>query len=296
MQRYRTTDHPEASGRPSPVPWPTMAFDIDALRVEPGDTVDLAGIGTRDTPGWDPDDKDEGRARLLEQNERLEELQELLWAEGHHRVLVVLQAMDAGGKDGTIKHVFEGVNPSGVRVAAFKRPSSRELAHDYLWRAHAQVPGDGELVIFNRSHYEDVLVVRVEELVPKQRWKRRYRHIVEFERMLAEEGTTIVKIFLHISKQEQRERLQARLDEPHKNWKFEAGDLVPRSKWDQYQEAFEDALSETSTDVAPWYVIPADRKWYRNIAVSEILIQTLEGLKMDWPEPEEGLDRIVIPD
>ena len=271
-----------------------MAFDIGALRVEPGDKVVLAGIDTRDTPGWDPGDKEEGRARLLEQNERLEELQELLWAEHHHRVLVVLQAMDAGGKDGTIKHVFEGVNPSGVRVAAFKRPSSRELAHDYLWRAHAQVPGDGELVIFNRSHYEDVLVVRVEELVPKKRWKRRYRHIVDFERMLAEEGTTIIKIYLHISKEEQRERLQARLDEPHKNWKFETGDLVPRSKWDRYQEAFEDALSETSTDVAPWYVVPADRKWYRNIAVSEILIQTLESLKMDWPDPEEGLDQVVI--
>ncbi len=273
-----------------------MPFDIEALRVEAGAEVDLQAIDTRSTPSWDPDDKEEGRARLLELNDQLEQLQELLWAERRHRVLVVLQAMDAGGKDGTIRHVFEGVNPSGVRVAAFKRPSSKELAHDYLWRAHAQVPGDGELVIFNRSHYEDVLVVRVEELVAKRRWKRRYRHIVEFERLLADEGTTIVKIFLHISKDEQKERLQARLDEPHKNWKFEAGDLGPRSKWSEYQDAFEDALTETSTDFAPWYVVPADRKWYRNIAVSEILIQTLGKLEMNWPEPDEGLDQIVIPD
>jgi PPK2 family polyphosphate:nucleotide phosphotransferase len=202
--------------------------------------------------------------------------------------------MDAAGKDGTIRHVFEGVNPSGVRVAAFKKPSSRELAHDYLWRVHAEVPGDGELVVFNRSHYEDVLVVRVEELVPDKRWKRRFEHIRNFEQMLADEGTTIVKIFLHISKDEQAERLQARLDEPHKNWKFEPGDLGARAKWDDYMEAFTEVLEETSTDDAPWFIIPADRKWYRNIAISEILIQTLEGLNMDWPDPAPGLDQIVI--
>lgn len=280
--------------RCSPVGFAAMTFDIDQYRVAPGSKVDLGAIDTRSTPFWDNDDKDEGKAKLPELNARLEELQELLWAQGKHRVLVVLQAMDAGGKDGTVRHVFEGVNPSGVQVASFKRPSSEELAHDYLWRAHAVVPGDGELVVFNRSHYEDVLVVRVDGLVPEERWKRRYRHIVEFERMLAEEGTTIVKIFLHISKDEQKERLQARLDEPRKNWKFEAGDLGPRSKWDQYQKAFEDALEKTSTDDAPWYIVPADRKWYRNLAVSEILIQTLEGLEMSYPEPQEGLDQIVI--
>ena len=271
-----------------------MTFDIDEFRVEPGDTIDLGERSTDDTPFWDPDDKEEGRERLLEQNRRLEELQELLWAEGEHRVLVILQAMDAGGKDGTIRHVFDGVNPSGVRVAAFKQPSSRELAHDYLWRAHRQVPGDGELVIFNRSHYEDVLVFRVEELVAEERWKRRYGHIVDFERMLADEGTTIVKFFLHISKDEQTERFQSRLDEPHKNWKFSTGDLATRDKWDDYREAFEAVLEKTSTESAPWYIIPADRKWYRNIAVSEILIQTLEGLDMRYPDPEDGLDEIVI--
>jgi PPK2 family polyphosphate:nucleotide phosphotransferase len=269
-------------------------FDIDDLRVKPGAKVDLGDIDPRSTPHWDPDDRDEGRARLLELNERLEELQELLWAEHRNRVLVVLQAMDAGGKDGTIRHVFEGVNPSGVRVASFKQPSERELAHDYLWRAHAEVPGDGELTIFNRSHYEDVLVVRVAGLVPEKRWEKRFHHIVEFERMLADEGTTIVKVFLHISPDEQKERFQDRLDEPHKNWKFSTGDLAVRERWDDYMEAFEDVLEKTSTDVAPWYVVPADRKWYRNIAVSEILIQTLEGLDMAYPEPEEGLDEVVI--
>ncbi|MGI9595629.1 MAG: PPK2 family polyphosphate kinase [Acidimicrobiales bacterium] len=272
-----------------------MTFDIDEFRVKPGKDLDLSKRDTRDTPFWDPDDKDGALVRLGELNERLEALQELLWAEGSERVLVVIQAMDAGGKDGTVRHVFEGVNPTGVKVASFKRPSSKELAHDYLWRIHRQVPGDGELTIFNRSHYEDVLVVRVEELVPKKRWERRYEHIVNFEQMLVDEGTTIVKLFLHISPDEQRERLQDRLDEPDKNWKFEIGDLGPRAKWDEYQEAFEDALSKTSTKSAPWYVIPADRKWYRNIAVSEILIQTLESLDMRFPEAAEGLADVVIP-
>ncbi|MEM7325753.1 MAG: polyphosphate kinase 2 family protein [Actinomycetota bacterium] len=271
-------------------------FDIDTFRVKPGATVDLSKHDTRDTPFWDPDDKDGAKLKLLELNDRLEALQELLWAQSKERILVVIQAMDAGGKDGTVRHVFEGVNPTGVRVAAFKRPTEEELAHDYLWRIHSQVPGDGELTIFNRSHYEDVLVVRVNELVGEKRWKRRYDHIVAFEEMLADEGTTIIKLFLHISRDEQRERLQARLDEPHKNWKFEAGDLGPRAKWDEYQEAFEDALSKTSTKDAPWYIIPADRKWYRNIAISQILIQTLEGLEMTYPEPAEGLADIVIPE
>ncbi len=273
-----------------------MAFDIDELRIKPGKKLDLSTIDPSSTPEWKGDDKDEGVARKVELNARLEELQELLYAHGKHRVLVVLQAMDAGGKDGTIRHVFEHVNPQGVDVISFKKPSSLELAHDYLWRVHPHVPSDGQLVVFNRSHYEDVLVVRVEDLVPEKTWRRRYDHIADFEQMLADEGTTIVKIFLHISKEEQKERLQARLDEPHKNWKFSIGDLVPRSKWDQYQEAFEDAIAKTSTDDAPWYVVPANRKWYRNIAVCEIMVQTLEGLKMSYPEAEEGLDQVVIPD
>ncbi len=273
-----------------------MAFDIDVLRVKKGDNVDLSSIDTRGTPEWDGDDKDEGKAALPALNERLEALQELLYAQGTERLLVVIQAMDAGGKDGTVRHVFEGVNPTGVRVASFKRPTEAELAHDYLWRVHSQVPGDGEITIFNRSHYEDVLVVRVAELVPEDRWERRFDHIVNFEEMLVDEGTTIIKIFLHISKDEQKERLQERLDRPEKNWKFEEGDLGPRAQWDEYQKAFEDVLERTSTDDAPWYIVPADRKWYRNIAVSEIVIQTLERLDMSFPPPEEGLDKIVIPD
>jgi len=273
-----------------------MTFDIDALRVAPGKNLKLESIDPRSTPEWPGIDKEEGKARVEELNERLELLQELLYAEGKQRVLVVLQAMDAGGKDGTIRHVFDGVNPSGVRAPAFKRPSSDELAHDYLWRIHKEVPKDGEIVIFNRSHYEDVLVVRVMDIAPEKRWRKRYEHIVDFERMLSDEGTTIVKIYLHISKEEQKERLQARLDTPEKNWKFESGDLDMRAKWGDFMAAFEEALEKTSTANAPWYVIPADRKWYRNIAVLEILVQTLEGLDMAFPPPEEGLDTVVIPD
>lgn len=278
-----------------------MTFDIDDLRVRPGDKVKLDQIDTRGTPGWDPaeskeETKEEAKAELLLLNDRLEQLQELLYAESKNRVLIVIQAMDAGGKDGTVRHVFEGVNPSGVKVAAFKRPTEAELAHDYLWRVHSHVPGNGELVIFNRSHYEDVLVVRVSEIVPKKQWQRRFHHIREFEQMLTDEGTTIIKLFLHISKQEQKERLEDRLNVPEKHWKFEAGDLGPRSQWDEYQRAFEDLLEETSTADSPWYVIPADRKWYRNVAVSEIVIQTLERLNMAFPEAQDGLDQIVIPD
>lgn len=280
-----------------------MAFDISALRVKPDSNLDLGKIDPNNTPEWKHDEdasglssKDAGKAKILELNERLEALQELLYAEGKHRVLIVIQAMDAGGKDGTIKHVFEGVNPSGVRAPAFKAPSGLERSHDYLWRIHQHVPADGQLTIFNRSHYEDVLVVRVMDLVEKDRWKKRYGHIANFEQMLVDEGTTIIKLFLHISKEEQQERLQERLDRPEKNWKFDEGDLVHRERWEDYQEAFEVALSKTSTSDAPWYVIPANRKWYRNIAVSEIVIQTLEGLNMEFPPAPENITSMKIPD
>lgn len=278
----------------------SSGFDIAKLRVEPGSKVKLAKIDPASTPSWKADeglaDKEQAAAKLAELTERLTALQSLLWAQSSERVLVVLQAMDAGGKDGTIRRVFEGVNPSGVRVASFKKPTEPEMAHDYLWRIHQQAPANGELVIFNRSHYEDVLVVRVMDLVPADRWKRRYRHIVEFERMLADEGTTIVKLFLHISKDEQRKRLQARLSEKEKNWKFDEADLVPRARWDDYQKAFEEAIAETSTDRAPWYIVPADRKWYRNLAVSEILVKTLEDLKMSYPPAPPNIADLVIPE
>jgi len=266
---------------------------MDRYLVKPGKPLNLNL--------WDPNDKSlfpiskkEGKKKLRELNQELEALQELLFAEGKHKVLIVLQAMDTGGKDGTIRHVFEGVNPQGVKVAGFKVPTSKELAHDYLWRVHKHTPGKGEIVIFNRSHYEDVLVVRVHNLVSEEIWSRRYEHIRAFEKTLAEEGTTILKFYLHINREEQKKRLQARLDEPHKNWKFSQGDLAERALWDQYQAAYEDALIKTSTDNAPWYIIPANRKWYRNLVVSTIIINKLKSLKMAYPEPEEGLEGIVI--
>ena len=266
-------------------------MEIDRYHVAPGADVDLSAWPTDDKDGWSRDDAEE---RTKELNKELEELQELLYAENRHKVLVIIQATDTGGKDGTIRHVFEHVNPQGVKVATFKKPTSTELARDYLWRVHAQVPARGEITIFNRSHYEDVLIVRVHDLVPPSQWERRYDHINAFEKMLVDEGTTIVKLFLHISKDEQKERLQARLDEPHKNWKFSAGDLAERERWDDYQAAFTAMLDRTSTDHAPWFVIPADRKWFRNLVVSEIMVQTLNGLEMDWPPPEEGLEDVVV--
>lgn len=262
-------------------------------RVEPNKKVKLKAWDTNDNGGVEGG-KDEGKARMLELNKQLEHLQELLYAEGKHKVLIVLQATDTGGKDGTIRHVFDGVNPQGVKVASFKKPTEEELSHDYLWRIHQHTPASGEIVIFNRSHYEDVLVVRVHNYVPEEVWSRRYEHINAFEKMLADEGTTILKFYLHIDKDEQKERLQARLDEPDKNWKFSKGDLAERKLWDQYQDAFEDMLEKTSTKWAPWYVIPANRKWFRNLLISNIIVETLESLNMEYPKAEEGLDEIVI--
>ena len=268
-------------------------IDPTPFRVKPGSAVDLDDWDPDHDHGWKKDDLKDGHKDL---NDELEELQELLYAESKHKVLVVLQATDTGGKDGTIRHVFDKTNPQGVKVASFKKPTDEELAHDYLWRIHQHTPGAGEIAIFNRSHYEDVLVVRVHDLVPEERWRKRYDHINAFEKLLADEGTTIVKIFLHISRAEQKERLQARLDEPHKNWKFSKGDLAERERWDDYQEAFREMLQRTSTDWAPWYVIPANDKKFRNLLISTILVDTLRSLDMSWPEAEEGLDDIEIPD
>jgi PPK2 family polyphosphate:nucleotide phosphotransferase len=266
---------------------------MDRYRVELGSRVDLSERDPNDKSAF-PGRKKEGRKQLLALNRRLEELQELLYAEHTHKVLIVLQAMDSGGKDGTIRHVFEGVNPQGVRVAGFKVPTPEELAHDYLWRVHKQVPGKGEIVIFNRSHYEDVLVVRVHSLVGQEVWSKRYDHINDFERMLADEGTTILKFFLHIDLDEQRERFQARLDEPHKRWKFNPGDLDERKLWPQYMGAYEDAIAKTSTDWAPWYIVPANRKWYRNLVVGTVITETLDGLDMRYPEPDFDPAAITI--
>ena len=266
---------------------------VKQYRVEPGSAVDLSQWDPNDKSGF-PGTKKAGRQELLSLNQRLEVLQELLYAEHKHKLLVVLQARDAGGKDGTIRHVFEGVNPQGVKVAGFKVPTPIELDHDYLWRVHRRVPGKGEIVIFNRSHYEDVLVVRVHELVPPEVWGRRFAQINDFERLLAEEGTTILKFYLNIGPDEQKERLQARLDEPHKRWKFNPGDLKERKLWPDYTRAYEDVLGKTSTEWAPWTVVPANRKWYRNLVIATTIIETLEGLDMRYPEPAENLDQIVI--
>ena len=261
--------------------------------VKPGDKVKLSE--------WKPDDtgefkggKKEGLAELEKLNGKLEPLQELLYAEHKHKLLVVLQAMDTGGKDGVIRRVFDGVNPSGVRVVSFKAPSADELDHDYLWRVHKNVPGKGEMVVFNRSHYEDVLVVRVHNLVPPEVWSKRFDQVNAFEKMLAENGTTILKFFLHIDLDEQKERLQARLDDPTKRWKFRLGDLAERKRWSEYTQAYEDVLSKTSTKHAPWYIVPANRKWFRDLLISTVLVETLEGLKMKYPEPEENLDGVMI--
>ncbi|MBL8728273.1 MAG: polyphosphate kinase 2 family protein [Planctomycetes bacterium] len=265
-----------------------MATKFDRYRVPPGKGLRLSDIAPDETKAFDGD-KDQARARTQTLNARLEELQEALYAEGRHRVLVVLQAMDAGGKDGTIRSVFEGVNPQGVKVACFKQPTRHELAHDFLWRVHPHTPGAGEIAIWNRSHYEDVLVARVRDLVPETRWRRRYEHIVAFEKMLADEGTTIRKVFLHISKDEQRKRLQERIDDPKKRWKWHPADLDERRWWDDYQRAYEEAMAATSTEHAPWYVVPADRNWYRDLVVSELLLDALEGLGIRLPEGDPGI-------
>jgi PPK2 family polyphosphate:nucleotide phosphotransferase len=270
----------------------TLRMDTERYRVAPGTSkVDLGH--------WDPDDdggltKVAGREELERLRLKLDELQEMLYADGRHKVLVVLQAIDAGGKDGTIRSVFSGVNPQGVDVVSFKEPNSEELAHDYLWRVHQRTPRNGLLTIFNRSHYEDVLIVRVHELVPEHRWRRRYTHINGFERMLVDEGTTIVKFLLHISKEEQRRRQQERVDNPRKRWKFERADLEERKHWDDYQRAFEAMLEKTSTAKAPWYVIPGNRNWYRNLLVTQILVYTLDSLWLRYPVPVEDIEGLVV--
>jgi len=260
---------------------------MDQYRVLPGSEVKLQTCET--SYGGELSKKD-GKARLEKLTKSLRDLQELMYAEHQHKVLVVLQGIDTSGKDGTIRSVFGKVNPQGTRVVNFKVPTTRELDHDYLWRVHAHTPGKGGIVIFNRSHYEDVLVVRVHDLVSKSVWEKRYAHINAFEKLLADEGTIILKFYLHISKREQAARFLARLDRPHKRWKFSPGDLEERQYWDAYQQAFEDMLSLTSTDLAPWYVVPSDRKWYRNLVVASVITERLKSLGMQFPEEVPEID------
>ncbi len=262
-------------------------------RVKLGSRLNLSRLDASDMSAF-KEGKSETQEAFDKLNDRLEAHQEMLWAQGRHKLLVVLQGMDTSGKDGTIRHVFDGVNPLGVRVASFKAPTTEELAHDFLWRVHPLVPGKGEMVIFNRSHYEDVLAARVRGLVPEETWKPRYDQINDFERLLAESGTTILKFYLHIDADEQKERLQARLDDPTKRWKFRTGDLEDRSLWKKYMKAYEDALSRTSTEWAPWYVVPSNRKWYRNLIVATVIVEALEQLGMKYPEPSEDLRGVVV--
>jgi PPK2 family polyphosphate:nucleotide phosphotransferase len=259
--------------------------------VRENEKVDLGRFDPDDTSLL-PGGKAEASERLATFQARLADLQELLFAGHDRKVLVVLQGMDTSGKDGTIRHVMRGFNAQSTRVVSFRKPSEEELDHDFLWRVHRQVPGKGEVVVFNRSHYEDVLIVRVHDLVPKTIWSKRYDQINAFEQILYENGTLIFKFFLHISKDEQQKRLQARIDDPKKCWKFQHGDLEERKFWKDYMRAYEDALSRTSTEWAPWHVVPANQKWYRNYVVGSVILEALDKLHLKWPKC--GLGNVTV--
>lgn len=262
------------------------------LIVRPGKQIRLSRVSASDDAGFA--DKTDARAHLEADLERLRELQQLLYADGRFALLVVIQAMDTGGKDGTIRHVMSGLNPAGCVVTSFKAPSSEELSHDYLWRIHKAVPARGMIGVFNRSHYEDVLIVRVHKMVPREVWSKRYRQINEMERMLDENGVKILKFYLHISKSEQARRLKARIDDKGKNWKFSSADLDERKLWGKYQAAFEDAINECSTKWAPWHVVPANKKWARDCIVARAMVGALEELPLRWPKSKIDLSRVVI--
>jgi len=268
--------------------------DYPRYRVEPGRPFRLADIDPGETEHYER--KKDARDELDRQRDRITDLQARLYGEHRRSLLIVLQAMDTGGKDGVIKHVLRGVNPQGCQVWSFKGPSAEELDHDFLWRYHNRAPSKGMITIFNRSHYEDVLVVRVKNLVPESVWRTRYETINDFEETLARAGVTVLKFFLHISKDEQKRRLESRLADPDKRWKFSANDLRERAYWDDYMLAFEEAVTRCSTPHAPWYVVPANAKWYRNLVVARTIADTLESLGPTYPAAETGLDQVVIPD
>lgn len=266
-------------------------LDTAPYRVAPGSTVNLDDIPARYT-GDLPKEQAEHDFKKLRR--RFSDLQELMYAEGKHALLVVLQAMDAAGKDSTVRRVFGPINPAGCRVWSFKAPNPVELGHDFLWRIHEHTPRKGYIAVFNRSHYEDILAVRVEKLAPAQVWEARYDHINTFEHMLHDEGTTIVKFFLHITKKYQRQRIERRLKRPDKHWKFDPADLEARGRWDKYRHAYNDALSRCSTAHAPWFVIPAETRWFRNLLVTRVLVDTLEALDMQYPKPDFDPDKVKL--
>jgi PPK2 family polyphosphate:nucleotide phosphotransferase len=265
---------------------------IEQLRVEPGTEAQIASRDARDTLGIDG--KGAAKMRLAEIRDRLYELQERLYSEAARSVLLILQGLDASGKDGVIRSVFTGLNPQGCKVISFKAPTETELAHDYLWRVHSALPARGEIGIFNRSQYEDAVTVRVLELAPRGVTDRRPAHIREWERILADEGTTIVKAFLNVSKERQRERLQERIDDPAKRWKFNPGDLETRKRFDDYIVAYEGVINDTSTPWAPWHVVPADRNWVKSLAVAELLLDALERVDPQVPNPPQGIEGLTI--
>lgn len=265
---------------------------LAAMRVDGKRTVKLSKMKTDSTAGIK--DKDEARELLDKNTAAIDALQYKLYAESKTALLIVMQAMDTGGKDGVIRKVFGPANPQGVRVDSFKQPTAEELAHDYLWRIHRRTPAKGMIGVFNRSHYEDVLVHKVHKLIPDKQLDQRYEQLNDFEKHLSQNGTVIVKFFLHISKDEQKERLQARLDDPDKRWKFSTGDLKEREYWERYVDAYQAVLEKCSRGHAPWYVIPADKKWYRDWAVSSIVLQTLAAIDPKAPKPEENLDNVKI--
>ncbi len=241
-----------------------------------------------------PKNKKEAQRELHELHERLADLQQRFFVDRRKKLLLVLQGMDTSGKNGTIRHVFRGVNPQGVHVASFEKPSTREYSHDYLWRVHKRAPSKGEIMIFDRSHYEDVLAVRVNKLKPEEVWRKRYRHINDFEQMLTDEDTVILKFFLHIDRETQRHRLQERLDTPAKNWKFDQSDLVARSKWDEYIAAYEEVFAKTSLPHAPWYIIPSNKKWARSLLVARIVVACLEDMHLSYPKVDYDPSKVVI--
>ncbi|OKH54874.1 polyphosphate kinase 2 family protein [Scytonema sp. HK-05] len=274
----------------SPPPKPNYA----RYRVRPEQPIVLAAIDPNTSEGYK--NKKDAEDELEHQRQRLQNLQERFYAEHQRSLLIVLQAMDTGGKDGTIKHVFGGLNPQGCQVWSFKKPSDEESSHDFLWRYHQRTPQRGMISIFNRSHYEDVLIVRVKQLVPQEVWQERYQLINEFEHMLTLNNIRVIKFFLHISKDEQKRRLESRLKDPNKHWKFSSNDIKERQFWDDYQAAFEDAINNCSTAYAPWYVVPANKKWYRNLVVARTIADTLESMNPQYPPAEAGLENIVVPD
>lgn len=269
---------------------------LERYLVKPGTRTDLRKIDPGEKSLFSGKDKSAYDEQFQQLQDELRDMQKMLYAQNRHKILVVMQAMDTGGKDGCIKHVFSHIDPQGIHVRSFKKPTDEELAHDFLWRVHAKVPPRGQLVIFNRSHYEDIIAVRVKRLFPEKVWQRREKHIIDFEQMLADEGTTLIKIFLHISKAEQKRRLESRLSNPLKHWKFNPDDLKDRARWDEFLDVYQEIISKTSTRHAPWYVVPADRKWYRNLCVARIMVDTLRQLDLKLPKVDWDPGKIVIDD